>query len=82
MANNGVEVESLEGTRDMEQRINEKAKMNEEHEECQYLRLIKKVIQTGTKKSNRTGVDTYSIFGTQMRFSLRDGKCIITSTCY
>jgi len=80
MANNGVEVESLQRTR--EQRMNEKAKMNEEHEECQYLQLIKKVIQTGTKKSNRTGVDTYSIFGTQMRFSLRDGKCSIISSTY
>jgi len=76
MANNGVEVESLQGTRDMEQ------KTNEEHEEYQYLRLIKKVIQTGTKKSNRTGVDTYSIFGTQIRFSLRDGKCSIISSMY
>jgi len=76
MASNGVEMESLQETRDMEQR------MNEEHEECEYLRLIKKVIQTGTKKSNRTGIDTYSIFGTQMRFSLRDGKCSIISSMY
>lgn len=49
---------------------------NEEHEEYQYLQLIEKILKTGTKRGNRTGVDTYSIFGTQMRFSLRDGKRI------
>ena len=58
--------------------LNEKT--NEEHEEHQYLRLIQKVIQSRAKKSNRTGVDTYSIFGAQMRFSLRDGKCNVVPT--
>lgn len=79
MANNGVELEKSlqETTQDVEQKMNEKA--NEEHEEYQYLRLIEKVIQSGAKKSNRTGVDSYSIFGTQMRFSLRDGKCSVVS---
>lgn len=78
MTSNGVKMESLQGTtQDVEQRMNGKA--NEEHEEYQYLRLIEKVIQTGSKKSNRTGVDTRSIFGAQMRFSLRDGKCSIVS---
>jgi len=47
---------------------------DEEHEEYQYLNLIRKIIKTGAKKSNRTNVDTYSIFGTQMRFGLRDGN--------
>lgn len=51
-----------------------KENVNQEHEECQYLRLIEKVIKTGARKGNRTGVDTYSTFGTQMRFGLRDGK--------
>lgn len=79
MSSNGVEVESLrETTRDVEQGMN--GKMNEEHDEYQYLRLIEKVIKTGTKRSNRTDVDTYSIFGAQMRFSLRDGKIIIVSS--
>jgi len=72
MSSNGVEELSREST---EQMINEKA--NEE--ERQYLRLIEKIIETGTKRSNRTGIDTYSIFGTQMRFDLRNGKCIIVS---
>lgn len=47
---------------------------DEDHEEHQYLKLIQKIIDTGAKKSDRTGVGTFSIFGTQMRFSLRDGK--------
>jgi len=55
---------------------NGKESKNEEHDEYQYLRLVEKVIRTGAKRNNRTGVDTYSIFGTQIRFSLRDGKYI------
>lgn len=47
----------------------------EEHEEYQYLNLIKKIIKEGTRKDDRTGVGTLSIFGTQMRFNLRDSKC-------
>jgi hypothetical protein len=45
-----------------------------EHEECQYLNHIDKIIKRGLKKSDRTGVGTYSIFGAQMRYSLRNGK--------
>ncbi|XP_018369115.1 PREDICTED: LOW QUALITY PROTEIN: thymidylate synthase-like [Trachymyrmex cornetzi] len=80
MANNDVEVEKSlqETTRDVEQKMNGKA--NKEHEEYQYLRFIEKVIQSGAMKSNRTGVDTYSIFGAQMRFSLRDGVFPLLTT--
>lgn len=69
---NGVEGSLRGTTQDMEHKTDEKLK-TEEHEEYQYLRLIEKVIKTGAKRGNRTGVDTYSIFGAQMRFSLRDG---------
>ncbi|KZC08866.1 PREDICTED: thymidylate synthase [Dufourea novaeangliae] len=43
-----------------------------QHEEYQYLHLIDKIIKNGTKKSDRTGVGTMSIFGSHMRFSLQD----------
>jgi hypothetical protein len=47
---------------------------NVEHEECQYLNLIDKIIKHGFQKDDRTGVGTFSLFGEQMRFSLRNGK--------
>lgn len=43
-----------------------------EHEEYQYLRHIKNIIEKNVKRSDRTGVGTYSIFGAQMRYTLRD----------
>lgn len=60
-----------------EREMNRKESKNEEHDEYQYLRLVEKVITTGAKRSNRTSVDTYSIFGTQIRFGLRNGKYVI-----
>ncbi|KAI4483854.1 hypothetical protein M0802_013261 [Mischocyttarus mexicanus] len=52
----------------------------EDHEEYQYLNLIKKIIKTGAKKEDRTGVGTYSIFGTQMRFNLTNGIIPLLTT--
>ncbi|XP_048269195.1 thymidylate synthase isoform X1 [Bombus terrestris] len=52
----------------------------EEHEEYQYLNLIKKIIKEGTRKDDRTGVGTLSIFGTQMRFNLRDNVFPLLTT--
>ncbi|CAH1118442.1 unnamed protein product [Phaedon cochleariae] len=45
---------------------------SQEHDECQYLNHIKNIFQRGIKRSDRTGVGTLSIFGAQMRYSLRD----------
>lgn len=45
-----------------------------EHEEYQYLNHIDRIIKHGFRKSDRTGVGTYSLFGAQMRYSLRNGK--------
>ncbi|CAB0034910.1 unnamed protein product, partial [Trichogramma brassicae] len=53
---------------------------SEEHEEHQYLNLIKKILKKGIVKDDRTGVGTHSVFGTQMRFSLRDGQFPLLTT--
>ena len=37
------------------------------HDEYQYLELVRRIIETGSVKEDRTGVGTISVFGTQMR---------------
>ncbi|XP_046394210.1 thymidylate synthase [Ischnura elegans] len=50
------------------------------HEEHQYLDLIRHIISKGCRKNDRTGVGTISVFGTQMRFSLRNGVFPLLTT--
>jgi hypothetical protein len=45
-----------------------------EHEEYQYLNHIDRIIKHGFRKDDRTGIGTLSLFGAQMRYSLRNGK--------
>lgn len=44
-----------------------------------YLNLVKSVITNGERSSNRTGVDTVSVIGTQTHYNIEDGfPCLTT----
>lgn len=45
----------------------------------QYLDLLQHIMENGTDKPNRTGIDTRSVFGAQMRFDLSKGFPLVTT---
>lgn len=47
--------------------------------EKQYLELMKRILEEGTVKKDRTGVGTKSIFGCQLRHDFKDGFPLLTS---
>lgn len=53
--------------------------MIENHNEQEYLTLVKKVLTDGHEKTDRTNTGTKSIFGYQMRFDLQDGFPLLTT---
>lgn len=73
---------SLDNTNNVDSKLSERIFTNIQkysHEEYQYLNIIENIIENGTWEEGRNG-KTKSIFGSSMRFSLKDGKIPILTT--
>jgi len=69
-----------DGSKNGLEKLPEETTEKRSHDEVQYLSLIQKIITTGSERIDRTGVGTFSIFGAQMRYSLRDNVIPLLTT--
>jgi thymidylate synthase len=53
--------------------------MQQNPADIEYARLLRAALETGTKKEDRTGTGTLSLFGWQSRYSLRDSFPLLTT---
>jgi thymidylate synthase len=63
----------------IERNINDSDKNNQNNEECQYLNLLRTILENGYLEEGRNG-KTKSVFGGSMRFSLKNGAIPILTT--
>lgn len=62
-----------------EEKLLRRYRQTKQHEEYQYLHLLEDIMENGSDSDDRTGVGTRSIYGTQMRFSLRETFPLFTT---
>ena len=60
--------------------IDFRRKEHTQHQEIQYINLVSKIMYMGITKKDRTGVGTISVFGEQMRFSLKNNSIPLLTT--
>lgn len=53
--------------------------MSEEHQEHVFLNLMKRVLENGKLRDDRTGTGTISVFGEQMRFDISESLPVLTT---